>query len=468
MPDVMPPEHPTIRSIVADRRLGLSIVVAPPELLDRTIVWAHVVEVVDPRPHVRADELVCTVGAALVDPPEAVRFVDAVKEAGCVGICLGLGEVHTEVPAALERACRSRGVVLLAMAHGVPFRAISDMLSVSRLRDPALSDLVAECMELLRAGAPLDDMFHLAAGRLGGRFDIVPHADVAEGQPDRASLPSQRIDVELNDAERLRWAGDDAIPSRSMVEGFARVVSIARRGQLAQEAENRRRVGQLLSLIVEGLAHSASLLPDLERVGLKGERVVVSAWPEGTGALASRLHPDALVAEMQEVVLLLSKDSKHTRESSIRSQLVTGYSNAVGLADVAHGIAEARATLMLARRRGTIAGPETLSTLAALLEQQPRSRLAPFVSQLIEPLLQHGGKSGLDLLSTVRIFIDQHGSVTATAATQFLHVNTVRHRLARVREIAGRDPFVDSDRADLRIALWAYDRFARRHDSKRG
>lgn len=468
MIEASPIQNVTIRHLAADPRFGISVVVASPAALERPIAWAHVAEVVDPRPHVREDELVCTVGAALVDPRDAVRFVQAVKDAACVGICLGLGEVHTEVPAALERACRRRGVALLVMAHGVPFRALSDLLVASRLQTPEPGDLVGRAMELLRMGAPVADMFALATEGLGGRLDIVQRS----GGPDDAVASTGdaalHVDVDLDDAESLRWTGVSAVPDRLMLERFARVVHVARRGQLAQESETRQRVGQLMTLVIEGLAHPAALMPDLERVGLDAERITVSAWPEGTGSLVSRLHSDALVAETLQDVLVLTRDGGQAREISARLQLVFGYSSSVALADVAHGIAEARATLMLARRRGSIAGPETLATLSALLEQQPRSRLIPFANQLIRPLLAQGVRGGGDLVRTLRVFIDLHGSVTETAAAQYLHVNTVRHRLARVRAIVGRDPFAHADRTDLSIALWAHDRLSRRPDSLRG
>ncbi|WAB82523.1 PucR family transcriptional regulator [Microcella daejeonensis] len=450
----------TLADLAAESRFGVAVITATPEALARSIAWVHVTEVVDPRPHVRADELVCTVGAALVDPREAARFVQAVQDAGCAGVCLGLGEVHTEVPAALERACRRRGVALLSMAHGVPFRALSDALLEARLQVPVAADPVGRVMELLRADAPVADMLALAGDELAGRLSIVQRsaAAVTAGAVDH-------VEVDLDDAELLRWEGEGAPPNPVVLERFARVVHIARRSELAQESSSRRRVGQLMTLVVEGLAHPASLTPDLDRVGLDADRIAVSAWPEGTGALVSRLHSGAVVAETARDVLVLTHDGGQAREISDRLQLVFGYSSPLALADLALGIGEARATLMLARRRGSIAGPETLATLAALLEQQPRSRLAPFVTQLIRPLLAPEVRGGDELVSTLRVFIEHQGSVAATAAAQFVHANTVRHRLARIRAIVGRDPLEHEDRTDLGIALWAHDRAARRTES---
>ena len=60
-------------------------------------------------------------------------------------------------------------------------------------------------------------------------------------------------------------------------------------------------------------------------------------------------------------------------------------------------------------------------------------------------------------MATLRSYFDNNGSLVDTARAEFLHVNTVRHRLERIRELTGRDPFDLHDRIDLVIALWAHD-----------
>ena len=131
------------------------------------------------------------------------------------------------------------------------------------------------------------------------------------------------------------------------------------------------------------------------------------------------------------------------------------------MSQISRGIGEARTTLGLARRLGKVAGPDSLTTLTGLLEQQPSVRLVPFIDQLIRPLLDHDTRRGGQLLATLRTFLEQQGALQSTADLQYLHVNTVRHRLARIAEIVGRNPLDDSDRVSLSIALWAYDRSRR-------
>ncbi len=91
------------------------------------------------------------------------------------------------------------------------------------------------------------------------------------------------------------------------------------------------------------------------------------------------------------------------------------------------------------------------------MEQLPAAVLAPFIDQIIRPLLESDMRHGTTQLETLRVFLRNDGSLQRTASDQFLHVNTVRHRLERVHEITCRNPFRFTDRVALAVALWAAD-----------
>ena len=74
------------------------------------------------------------------------------------------------------------------------------------------------------------------------------------------------------------------------------------------------------------------------------------------------------------------------------------------------------------------------------------------------PLVASDRRLGTHHLETLRAFLRCDGSLQRTARQQYLHVNTVRHRLARVHHLTGRNPLVFADRVALAIALWALDR----------
>ena len=429
--------------------------------LERTVSWAHLTEMVDPRPHLRPGDLVCTVGTNLVDPQNSVRFVDAVRASESAAICLGLGEVHTHVPPALLRACKKMSVALVEMSHGVPFLAINDVLVDARLlshTNQSARDalLMTQLLERLRNDTPVEEMLALSVNALGGRLSYrTGSATVDAGTFPENGGPA--IEVRLGE-ESMTWHPLEPEPDTGILAQIARLLQVAKREFEVLESERRHRIGQLFSLVADGLAHHTALLPEIEQSGLNGSRLTVSAWPASTAPLVAANLPSSLVADTTSVVFALTADASAVSETAKLLSLVCGYSSPVSVSEISRGIAEARSTLLLARNRGKVAGPDSLVNWSALLEQQPRSRLIPFIEQLIDPLMSPELRGGAGLIATLRSFLDNGGSLQATAETNFLHVNTVRHRLGRVFHTVGRNPLVPTDQVDLRIALWAYDR----------
>lgn len=238
-------------------------------------------------------------------------------------------------------------------------------------------------------------------------------------------------------------------------------------GAAAVEHEHERtwerdRVGRLLELIGDGLAGGAAVLPEIEASGLEAELLTVSAWPSGAARVLAERLPDGLVASTPSAALLVSASPTVIRELAHELALICGHSSQVSLDDLGRGITEARTALTFARRQGDVVGPERFTTFPALLAQQPLARLAAFVDELIRPLLDNDERHRGNLVVTLRSFIAHEASIQATAEATYLHVNTVRHRLGRIRSLVGRNPLVYSDLVALHVALAAYDRGQRR------
>ena len=71
------------------------------------------------------------------------------------------------------------------------------------------------------------------------------------------------------------------------------------------------------------------------------------------------------------------------------------------------------------------------------------------VDDVFTPLEAAGG----DLLATTVAFLDNAGSVEATARAVFIHANTVRYRLKRIQEVTGYSPMDARDAYVLRLAI---------------
>lgn len=448
--------------------LELRLVVGSEWALSRVVSWAHATEMVDPRPHLRGAELVCTVGSALLNAENCARLVEAVKATDSAGICFGIGEVHTQIPKALIKECRRLSVPLIEMAHGVPFLAINDVLADARVRAQTGTNqrdgqLVNKLLVALRENAPMEDVLNVSAEFLGGwlTYQTNDHAieSILGGSVSDESRDSlETLSITTGEGNLLTWEGHLPAPEADLLGQIGRILEIARHERVALENQSRQRIGQLFVLVADGLADAAALMPELQRAGLVGRSLTISAWPAETAPLLAAHLPGALIADAPEATFVVTTSPETVYQTAHDLGLVCGHGSSVGISEISRGITEARATLQVARNHGKVAGPESLTSLTGLLEQQSSARLVPFVDQLIRPLVEHDTRRGSQLLGTLRTFIERHGSLQATAESQYLHVNTVRHRLGRIAHIIGRNPLEYNDQISLAIALWAYDR----------
>ena len=453
---------PTLRELVANDSLRLRVHAAPDAALDRPVRWVHSTELTDPSAYLRDGELVCTVGTTLTGADRCARFADAVADAGAVGICFGVGDVHDDVPPALAEACDAAGLPLLVAPLGAPFSAIGEYLASRRLEAETSQlrtreALMPRLLAGLRGHVPVAGLLQEASHHVGGRLELrmddqtvaVAASELTAEDLSTTSIPVGRGQVVWTGAER---------PDAMLLEQLARVLEVALSERDVEAALRRERIGQLLLLVRERLLNPTALAPFLEQAGLGPTELVVSCWPGGAaGLLARRLRP-ALVGEAPSICMAVTGGTDPVTAAAAELGLACGYGSPVPLGHLSQGLSQAHAALELATSHGRVVGPEGLLSLEGLLEQQPAARLDPFIDQLLGPLLASDAERGTEHVATLRSFLANNGSLQATAREQYLHVNTVRHRLARARDLSGRDPLVFADRVALVIALWAYDR----------
>ncbi len=252
------------------------------------------------------------------------------------------------------------------------------------------------------------------------------------------------------------WAGGGKPPSNVFLEQFASLLEFAALEFAREATERQQQLGQLIELVLSGLAHPAAVLPELQSHGMDASELRVSNWPSGSEWAILQRWPSSLIGTTSSSVFVLSRAG--SVEEFRELGLVCGYSSRVNLPDLRRALNEATSALRLARSRGGVAGPDALATLDALLEQQPTERLVPFIEQLVTPIIDadRGGRG--DLMTTLVTFLGLDGQLRATAARLGVHVNTVRHRLSRIYELTGCDPLTRDGGADLRVGLWAAER----------
>ncbi|WP_395103469.1 PucR family transcriptional regulator [Actinomadura sp. SCN-SB] len=90
---------------------------------------------------------------------------------------------------------------------------------------------------------------------------------------------------------------------------------------------------------------------------------------------------------------------------------------------------------------------------AGLLAQLDTPGARGWADTLLEPLERHAGRSRLDLVSTLRVFLANNGHIDASATALGIHRHTLRYRLGRITELLGTDLDDPTARAELWLAL---------------
>jgi len=277
-------------------------------------------------------------------------------------------------------------------------------------------------------------------------------------------------------------AADDAVAAAA--GGFERgYLSVARR----EEAERREFFEDLLS----GRGGVADLLDRGERLGLRlaGPHQVMLAGSDGRSDAGSPAgtHIDAVVAEAAApasslvlsrrgrlVVIVGPADGEEAGmvARALARALGSGAGGAAeaggpgpppwriavgrsypGPSGVVRSYDEAEDAFDVAQRLG-LADP-VVSAADLLIYQvllRDRAAITDLVRTLLTPLARARGGAG-PLLATLAAYYAGGGVAAAAARDLHLSVRTVTYRLARVRELTGRDPARPGDALALQVAV---------------
>lgn len=455
----------TVRQLLDDDRLGLTLVTGA-ESRERPVRWAHSTELLDPRPYLRGHEIVLTVGSALTDDAACRTLVRNLTEADASALGFGLGDVVEQVPPALVDACREADLPLVTVPRGIPFLTFTELLAdrraeVATARDRQLQRVVATLLHDISAGSELSELLAHVDDALGGRVAVEETVDVETLPQDatvvRASLPSGGV---------LVWRGradEDVPPDPDALAHLAQVLDVRRHEEDLEKAHDRVDSGRLLHLVVSGKADLDTMDELLRTHDLLERPITPVCWPAAAVSLVARHLEGSLLTEVTwddgtRVAIALVGDPEKALKVAVEQRLPCGIGSEVDAAGLRHAVPESVAALSLAERWGRPATGADLTTFEGLLEQQPSSRVLPFVRSLVLPLVEHDRQHGTQLLVTLRAYLAGEGGVNATARELFLHPNSLRHRLARIAELTGRNPLVFDDRVALAVGLWAWDR----------
>ncbi|MGB0889661.1 MAG: PucR family transcriptional regulator [Solirubrobacterales bacterium] len=378
-------------------------------------------------------------------PPEAAEVMEAERQQISDEIVETLGR---EVPAYTRPLSGAFGD---AVRFGVD-QALQQF--VAMVRDPGTAQreegrrvYVALGRGELEAGRSIGAL--LAAYRLG--------AQVAWRRLADASLAAGLSQQDTNLLAESIFAYIDALSAES-AEGYAQA-----QAERAGELDARR--GELIELLVRGGlgADPRALASAAEQANWPvPPELAVVVWHEDLGRTPAARLPQGTIFTLLErqFVALLPEPRDNTR----RGQLVRGFAAIpAGLGSVATPAAaprsyeHARAALRLGRERGlegiVIADEHRAELIVradhVLVDEIRQSRLAVLEDET--------DNARARLTETLLAWLRNDGNVTAAAKELHVHAQTMRYRMARLRELLG-DVLDDPDaRFELEYALRAPD-----------
>jgi PucR-like helix-turn-helix protein len=306
----------------------------------------------------------------------------------------------------------------------------------------------------MRAGRSLDAL--LAAYRLGAR--VAWRRLAAAGE--RAGLPPRTL---YTLAEAI-FAYIDELSADS-IEGYAREQAAAA-GALQR---SRQRLGALL--VQDPPAAPATVEAAASNAGWRLPRqvsaLVVDADEEPGGAapgeqadrLALRLGPEALVAHVAPFIVgvVPAPADRRELERAVRDRWAA-LGPEVAWQEAAVSFARAREVLRLAEEGGIEAGGSLLvaeSHRLSLLLGADRRLARDVVESALAPLESETELSRERLGSTLDAWLRHRGRTEAVAKALHVHPQTVRYRLARLRELFGSRLDDPDGRFELELALRA-------------
>ncbi|HEY6760502.1 MAG TPA: helix-turn-helix domain-containing protein [Baekduia sp.] len=323
---------------------------------------------------------------------------------------------------------------------------------VATLVDPAAADDArtrAVYLELgrgeMRAGRSLDAL--LSAYRLGAR--IAWERSVATGQD--AGFPPE---VLYRLASAI-FSYIDRISAES-VEGYAAE-------QSATLAERQRRRRALVRMLAQPDA-GPEAVRDLAQLAVWARPATVAGLVTRTAdadRLASRLGGETIAAAEQELCVAFVPDADAPGRGLELTAALDGAPAALGptvpLDLAAQSLARAQAAFGL-QEQGVLPGSSPLVTdehLPDLLLHGDGALAADLAARALAPLDELRDASRARLVETLRAWLDEPGQVSRIAERLHVHPQTVRYRMAQLRDLFGERLDDPDARFELALALRA-------------
>jgi len=449
---------------------------------DVEVGGVHVSELTDPTPYLQGGELLLTTGMGLTGHvAQADAYAARLARHGVVGLGLGLGPIHDDVPPTLRRACEAAALVLFTVPAPTPFLMVARTYweLVAQAGHEELSSALGAHRELVRAAsgaAPVPAVVRtLAAAVEGWAAHLSPDGRVLEVWP-RARAAS--AGAAASEMSRLRTAGphssatfpiegDDVVlqplSNRGRLTGYVATgcprpmrpqdqrLILAACSLLALQSEQHRRgtAGPRSSracvarLVTAGYVDAARFLCGDLGLGALPSSVrilAVAGLGEGRGddlydaieqALPRRRTQTLAIGGSDDLWVLLADSDVASVRDSVRRFLLSQAKGARGVVSARTPLGEVARQAGLVLQGLSVVRPGQLRDLA----ERQEAILGQDVVDL-GPIVDY---SRADLVRSVVAYLRHRGRWEDAARDLGIHRNTLRHRIGTANRVMGSD-----------------------------
>jgi sugar diacid utilization regulator/putative methionine-R-sulfoxide reductase with GAF domain len=92
-----------------------------------------------------------------------------------------------------------------------------------------------------------------------------------------------------------------------------------------------------------------------------------------------------------------------------------------------------------------------------LFIKHDRDELTDYIADLLGPLLKYDQKHDTELVETLHTFLECQQNMTKTASKSFVHLNTIKYRLQKIKEILRVDKLEGKEMFELQLAIYLQD-----------
>ena len=477
----------TVQDIADLAHLDLAVT-AGSDGLRNEVSWLHVSELADPTQFLEGGEFLLTTGLGVGELASTQRaYVRRLAKHGLAGLGFGTGFGFAEVPAPMVEEANKLAFPILSVPYEVPFVAITK---------GAVTHLASEQLEQLSRALGVHE--RLAEAVLEGRGLQALLAVVCNHLDCSLALVDERGRVVAERHARRRLAFDEGLELPVVAGRELATLKAARAGRefgeydrlvlhhgqtaLAFELSRRRAVsaaelrlaGDLLEDLEEERLDEREAARRMAAFGLEAERAYAAllAVPRN-GLTSERLREQVAEHLERESVPYLSTARRDRATFLVAATgeqeapaLARRVAEAEPLARVAVGrparggalgrsLVEARAALDAAN--GDVASYRDLGSLELLLSL-PNAALEAFVDRVLGPAAQNSR-----LVESLTALLDTGCRWSEAADELGVHRHTLRYRMDRLREQAGRHPDEPEQRMELWLAVKAQQALAARN-----